>query len=165
MWCMSSGLGNGKKAIYNDKLQGFLGTGRTLMCFLGQHMPIWFWQATSSLVGRFFTHTVKNLPAMRETRVWSLGQEEPLEEGMATHSGILAWRIPRTEEPGKLKSMVSQRVRHDWATNTHTHKLLLSDPKPLNFLKLVLKEMFPSLHAFHQADNIKTAVLFLGFED
>ena len=87
------------------------------------------------------------------------------EEGMATHPSILAWRIPRTEEPGQLQSMVSQRVSHDWATNTHTHKLLLSDPKPLNFLKFVLKEMFPSLHAFHQADNIKTAVLFLGFED
>ena len=49
--------------------------------------------------------TVKNLPAMRETWVRSLGWEDPLEEGMATHSSILAWRIPRIEEPGGLQSM------------------------------------------------------------
>ena len=47
---------------------------------------------------------VKNLPAMEETQVLSLGREDPLEEGMATHSSILAWRIPRTEEPGELPS-------------------------------------------------------------
>ena len=62
---------------------------------------------------------VKNLPALQETWVQSLSQEEPLEKGMATHSRILAWRIPWTEELGKLHSMVSQRVRHD-ATNTFT---------------------------------------------
>ena len=57
--------------------------------------------------------TVKNLPAMQETQVQSLGREDPLEEGMATHSSILAWRIPtRTEEPGRLQSMGSQRVGH-----------------------------------------------------
>ena len=56
---------------------------------------------------------VKNLHAMPETRVQFLGQEDPLEKGMATHSGILAWRIPRTEEPSGLQSMGSQRVRHD----------------------------------------------------
>ena len=48
---------------------------------------------------------VKNLPAMQETRVWSLGQEDPLEKEMATHASILAWRIPQTEEPGGLQSM------------------------------------------------------------
>ena len=48
--------------------------------------------------------TVKNLPAMPETWVQSLGQENPLEKGMATHSSILAWKIPRTEEPGRLQS-------------------------------------------------------------
>ena len=57
--------------------------------------------------------TVKNLPAMRETWVRSMGQEDPLEKGMATHSSILAWRIPLTEEPGGLQSVGSQRVRHD----------------------------------------------------
>ena len=55
---------------------------------------------------------VKNLPAVQETRVRSLGREDPLEEGMATLSSILAWRIPWTEEPGRLQSMGSQRVRH-----------------------------------------------------
>ena len=56
---------------------------------------------------------VKNLPAMRETWVLSLGWEDPLEEGVATHSSILAWRIPWAEEPGGLQSTGSQRVRHD----------------------------------------------------
>ena len=56
---------------------------------------------------------VKNLPAVRETRVQSLGQEDPLEEGMANHSDILAWKIPWTEEPGGLQFMGSERVRHD----------------------------------------------------
>ena len=59
---------------------------------------------------------VKNPPAMQkiqETWVWSMGQEDSLEEGVATHSSILAWRIPRTEEPAGLQSMGSQRVGHD----------------------------------------------------
>ena len=55
---------------------------------------------------------VKNLPAMKETLVHSLGQEDPLEKGMGTHSNILAWRIPWTEEPGGLQSRGSQRVGH-----------------------------------------------------
>ena len=59
---------------------------------------------------------VKNLPAMQETWVRSLGWEDPLEKGMATYSSILAWRIPRTEEPGELESMGSQRRRHDLVT-------------------------------------------------
>ena len=57
--------------------------------------------------------TVKNPPAMQETQVQSLGQEDPLEKGMATHSSIRAWTITWTEEPGGLQSMGSQRVRHD----------------------------------------------------
>ena len=61
---------------------------------------------------------VKNLPAIRETWVRSLGWEDPLEKGMATHCSILAWRIPWTEEPGGLQSMGSQRVRHDWVIFT-----------------------------------------------
>ena len=56
---------------------------------------------------------VKNLPAVHETWVRSLGQEDPLEKGMTTHSSILAWRIPGTEEPGGLQSMGLQRVGHD----------------------------------------------------
>ena len=56
---------------------------------------------------------VKNLPAMQETHVRSLGWEDPLEKGIVTHSSILSWRIPWTEEPGRLWSMGSQRVRND----------------------------------------------------
>ena len=56
---------------------------------------------------------VKIPPAMQETQVQSLGQKDALEEGMATHSSILAWRIPQTEEPGRLQSIGSQRVGHD----------------------------------------------------
>ena len=63
---------------------------------------------------------VKNLPTLQEIQVQSLGQEDPLEKGMATHSSILTWRIPRTEEPGGLQSIVSQRVRHDRVTNMFT---------------------------------------------
>ena len=56
---------------------------------------------------------VKRLPTVRETGVQSLGQEDPLEKEMATHPSILAWKIPWTEEPGRLQSMGSQRVGHD----------------------------------------------------
>ena len=56
---------------------------------------------------------VKNLPVMQKTWVQALGWEDPLEKGMATHSSILAWEIPWTEEPGRLQSMGSQRVGHD----------------------------------------------------
>ena len=74
---------------------------------------------------------VKNLPSMRETWIQSLGQEDPLEKEMATHSQeiathstVLAWRISWTEEPCGLHFMGFQRVRHNWATNTHTYKYL-----------------------------------------
>ena len=65
---------------------------------------------------------VKNLPAMQETWVQSLGWEDSLEEGMATHCSILAWRIPWTEEPGGLQFRGSQRVWHDWSNWAHTWK-------------------------------------------
>ena len=61
---------------------------------------------------------IKNLPAMRETQVWSLGWEDPLAEETATHFSILAWRIPWTESLLGYKSMGSQRVGQDWVTNT-----------------------------------------------
>ena len=80
--------------------------GRFLHSFLPLGLPV--------------AQMVKNLPAMLEIQVWSLGQECHLEKEMATHSNILAWRIPWTEKPGELQSMGSQRVRHDWATNTFT---------------------------------------------
>ena len=68
--------------------------------------PSFLW---ASLVAQL----VKNLPAVQETQVRSLGWEDPLEKEMATYSSILAWRISWTEEPGGLKSMGLQRVRHD----------------------------------------------------
>ena len=64
---------------------------------------------------------VKNLPRMRETQVWSLDLELTLEKGMATHSNILAWRIPWSEEPRGLQSTGSKKVRHDWVTDTFFH--------------------------------------------
>ena len=64
---------------------------------------------------------VKNLPSMQETRVQSLGQEDSLEKEMATHSSIVGWEIPWTEEPGRLQSMGSQRMRKDY---TQTHVLI-----------------------------------------
>ena len=68
-----------------------------------------------SFRGFLDSSVVKNPPVMQETRVQYLGQEDLPEEGMATHSNILAWRIPWTEEPGSLQSMGLQRARHDWS--------------------------------------------------
>ena len=76
---------------------------------------------------------VKNLPAKQEMQVGSLGREDALEKEMVTHSSILAWEIPWTEEPGELQSMGSQRVRHNLATKQqqhialdHIHKTLIT---------------------------------------
>ena len=66
-----------------------------------------------SIVASLMAQMVKNLPAMWETQVQSLGRDEPLEKGTATHSSILGWRIPWTEAPGGLQSMGSQRAGHD----------------------------------------------------
>ena len=108
--------------------------------------------------------TVKSLPAMWEIWVWSLGWEDPLEKEMVTHSSILAWRILWTEEPGRLQSTGSQRVRHDWGTNFHfqgyrfsslflnsfviTHNSFpLPLPSPSNWLMLSHLLMFSSMIA------------------
>ena len=64
---------------------------------------------------------VKNLPAVQETQVPSLGWEDPLEKGMDTQSSILAWRILWTEDPGRLQSMGSQKVRQEWDDLEHMH--------------------------------------------
>ena len=76
------------------------------------------------------SQTVKNLPAMQETRVPSLDREEPWEKGMATYSSILAWKIPWAEEPGRLQAMGSQRVGHNWATNTRQQWVVITDYLP-----------------------------------
>ena len=70
---------------------------------------------------------VKHLPVMQQSQVQSLGWEDPLEKGMATHSSILAWRIPFTEEPGRLQSKGSKRVRYNQATNSFFHVLTTTE--------------------------------------
>ena len=84
---------------------------------------------------------------MQETWFQSLGQEDPLEKGMETHSSILDWRIPGTEGPGRLELMGSQRVRHDWVTKTFTfwvsYNLVgLMDANPAGFQNFVFGELF-----------------------
>ena len=102
----------------------------------------------SSTTSKVFcvAQTVKNLPATQETQIRFLGQEDPLEKGMAVYSSILAWRIPRTEEPGSLQSMGLQRVGHDWATNTSTpttskHFLTYFHTFSFSFFKITLLDM------------------------
>ena len=87
--------------------------------FFALHLPLPTYQA--SLVAQ----TVKNLPAMQETWVQSLGQEDPLEKGLTTHSSSLAWIIPWREEPGRLQSIALQRVGHDWAINPHFPPIMI----------------------------------------
>ena len=82
-------------------------------CFQQTHMVTAFFLLHREKGASLMAQTVKNLPATQETQVQSLGWDYPLEEGMATHSSILAWRIPWTEESGRLQSMGSQRVGHD----------------------------------------------------
>ena len=99
------------------------------------HSIFSFW---ASLVAQM----VNNPPAMLETWVQSLSWEDPLEEGMATHSSILAWRIPWTEEPGELQSMGLQRVGHNWVTkHTHTHTFSL-----LRTILTILDPLFLHIH-------------------
>ena len=98
---------------------------------------------------------VKNLPTMQETRVWSLGQEDPLEKGMATHPSILAWRIWWTEEPGRLQSIGLQRAGHDWETNTFTFQIKFL--KSMTFLVAQTVKNLPAMHEIW--------VWFLGQED
>ena len=99
-----------------------------LLSFLGQNEVPWeafdlFKACFCIFLFLFLTslvaQTVKNLPAIREIQVQSLGWEDPLEKGIAIHSSILAWRIPWTEEPDGLQSMGLHRVRPYWMTNTH----------------------------------------------
>ena len=83
--------------------------------------PSFTWIYWHMLVVKFKTslvaQTVKHLPTTRKTQVQSLGQEDPLEKEMATHSSTLAWKIPWTKDPGRLQSMGPQRVGHDGATS------------------------------------------------
>ena len=79
------------------------------------------WLKISILWASLVAQIVKNLPAIQETRVWSLGQEDPLAKGMATHSSVLNWRITWTVEPGRLRTAYeATRVGHNWITK-HSH--------------------------------------------
>ena len=98
-----------------------------ISCFAGGFFYHWVtWEAlwdlylTAYLRTSLVAQRFKRLPRMQETRVRSLGWEDPLEKEMATHFSTLAWRIPWREEPGRLQPMGSQRVRHDWATSLHS---------------------------------------------
>ena len=109
---------------------------------------------------------VKNLPAMQETWVRSLSQEDPLDKEMATHSSILAWRIPWTEEPGRLQSMGWQRVGHDWATNTHTHThkyYCITDAVDMNLgkLRVILRDRDAWYAAVHGLTKSWTRLRYL----
>ena len=89
-----------------EKLSDFI--TQILVLFLGN-----YYELCRSHQASLVAQTVKNLPAMLETQVRSLGQEDPLDKGMTTHPSTLAWRIPWTEEPGGLKSTDWPRVGHD----------------------------------------------------
>ena len=95
------------------------GQGSLLGCCLWGRTESDTTEATAAAAA--MAKTVKNLPAMQETDVWSLGGEDALQKGMAAHSSILAWRIPWTEEPGGLQSMGLQRVGHDWSDLAQMH--------------------------------------------
>ena len=94
-----------------------------------------------SLRASLVAQMVKNPPAMLETWVWSLGWEDALKKGTATHSSILAWKMLWTEEPGRLQSVGSQRVGHDWATFTF-NITKLSRTTAYNSGKLVFSNRF-----------------------
>ena len=113
-------------------------TGRpSVLRFMGLQ-EVWHdWVTEPNWTEVLLAQTVKCLPIMRETRFPSLGREDPLEKEMATHSSIISWKTPWTEEPGRLQSIGSQRVRHDWATS-----LSLS---PKGHLVCVGKEVFISV--------------------
>ena len=112
-WFIGKDPDSGKDSRWEEK-------GQWRMKWLDGSLTRWtclskFWE----LVMDKEAQRLKRLPPMRETWVRSLGREDPLEKEMATHSSILAWRIPWTEEPGRLQSTGSQRVGHDWVTSPH----------------------------------------------
>ena len=122
-------------AYFNSPLPHLKAKSIWYLHFNAKHRKVWGWGQEGPIYLRVWTkeqreialplislwaslvaQAIKNLPAMQETWVRSLGWEDRLEKGMATLSSNLAWRIPGTEEPGGLQSMGSQRVRHNWVT-------------------------------------------------
>ena len=111
-------------------------------CVYLRLIHVCIWQKPTQFCS-LVAQSVKNLPAVQETRVQSLGWEDPLEKEMATHSSILAWKISWTEESGGLQSMGLQSVGHDWATNTYLHNSV----KQLSFnLKIIFFAYFTFLN-------------------
>ena len=105
---------------------------------------------------------VKRLPTMQETWVQSLGREDPLEKEMATHSSTLAWKIPRTEECGRLQSMGLQRIRHDWVTSLHQEvQQIKTAIFPSWLLARLLAMLLPRLE--HRVNNLVRSLAMLGF--
>ena len=101
----------------------------TIWSKLGLWIPsLRFWTSEWEFWQSLVAQTVKCLTAVWEIWVWSLGQEDSLEKEIATHSSTLAWKIPCMEEPGRLQSMGSQRIGHDWATSL-TCSLVTEDVK------------------------------------
>ena len=101
------------------------------------------------IIGFPGSSVAKNLPTVRETQVWSLDWEDSLEKRMATHSSILAWRIPWTEETVRLQSKGAQRIRHDWVTNTHSqvyHRVIMYKKNGLTLHKIIVLCIF--LHSW-----------------
>ena len=123
------------KKSTNNKCWRGCGEKRTLLyfcweCKLVQPLCRTVWRFLKKTKNRAMIWSSKGFPggsdskesaAMQENQVLSLGEEDLLKKEMTTHSSMLAWRIPWTEEPGGLQSRELQRVGHDWATNTHTH--------------------------------------------
>ena len=114
---------------------------------------------------------VKNLPAMQEMRVQSLGQEDPLEKGIVTHSSILSWRSPWMEEPSRLQSMGLQRAGHDWAVSlslSFSHEIrrwLLLGWKAMTNLDSVLKSKdITLLTKVHKVKAMVFPVVMYGWE-
>ena len=98
---------------------------------------------------------VKNLPAIWETWIWSMGWEDLLEKAIATHSSILAWRILWTEELGRLQSMASQRVRYDWASKLSVFSWFVYE---VDFIIRILQMTKGDLERLNNLPKVKSAV-------
>ena len=108
---------------------------------------------------------MNNLPAIQDTRVWSLTREDPLEKEMATHSSNLAWEIPWTEEPRGQQSLGSHRVRHGWATNNNNKFFVGKIPWRRNRLPTPVFLGFPSGSAGKESTcNVRDLGLIPGLE-
>ena len=103
----------------------------------GSFIPSFLRNLHTLLQTSLIAQLVKDLPAVQETRVWSLGWEDALEKEMAAHSSTLAWKIPWMEEPGRLQSMGSQRVGHDWVISLNFRESSSTATKTQNSQKSI----------------------------